>query len=107
VHVIDKVLYPFYDTIASVAADKSLTNLTAAINAAGPDVRAIANDPYFNGTVVLPTNAAFAAYLSARRITQAQLLSNPRLSTLLAQHVLNNTVVRTAGGTTTVNTLGG
>ena len=108
-HVIDKVLYPFYDTIANAASRNGLTTLVAAVGAASSALKAAATNPYFNGTVFAPTDAAFTAFLADKKLTAAQLLANSTLvSAILSQHIVAGTAVRASQVTnTTYTTLNG
>jgi uncharacterized surface protein with fasciclin (FAS1) repeats len=109
VHIIDKVLLPFYDTIANAASANGLSTLLAAVNAAPQAIKDAATSQYFNGTVFAPSNAAFEAFLSANRITATQLLANSTLvGAILSQHIIAGPAVRAAQVTnTTYTTLGG
>jgi transforming growth factor-beta-induced protein len=88
VHVIDAVLVPELPSIATIATDGGFSTLVAALDAAGlvPTFADCSAGPF---TVFAPTDAAFAAALSALGLTADQLLANTALlTTVLQYHVV-------------------
>ncbi|KAG2427845.1 hypothetical protein HXX76_012166 [Chlamydomonas incerta] len=100
VHTIDKVLIP--PPVASVAAALAMrtdvSTLLAAVRAEGSYSAAI-NSTTFTGTLLAPTDSAFAALLAANgSISAAQLLGNATaLKKILDVHVVNGTALTVAG----------
>ena len=94
VHVIDKVILPANKNIVETAVLKApeFTTLVEAVTAAGLDATLSGTGPF---TVFAPTNAAFAAALTALGLTKAQLLADvPRLTKILKYHVVSGTVLK-------------
>jgi transforming growth factor-beta-induced protein len=88
VHAIDAVLIPSLPSIATIATDGGFTTLVAALDAAGlvPTFADCSAGPF---TVFAPTDAAFAAALTALGLTAEQLLANTQLlTTVLQYHVV-------------------
>ena len=88
IHVIDAVLVPALPSIATIATEGGFTTLVAALDAAGlvPTFADCAEGPF---TVFAPTDAAFAAALTALGLTAEQLLGNTELlTTVLTYHVV-------------------
>lgn len=86
VHAIDRVLVPFYVSVASAAVKNNLTALEASLNATKL-LTTFAN-ANFVGTVFAPTNAAFAA--AATDLGGAEVLANNTelLKRILQLHVV-------------------
>lgn len=104
IHVIDRVILPRQDIVATAVAAKSFGTLVAAVQAAGLVEALQAKGPF---TVFAPNDAAFAA-LPAGTV-DGLLKDKPALTRVLTYHVLPARVLSTdlAEGTVEVKTLAG
>ncbi|PNW74524.1 hypothetical protein CHLRE_12g492650v5 [Chlamydomonas reinhardtii] len=110
VHLVNAVLLPFYTTVANAAERAGLTTLVAAVAASDPAFLAAVTDPTFRGTILAPSNAAFAATLASLNVTAAQLLADKdNLRRILNAHIIPNAAVfsNQLSNNQTVNTTGG
>ncbi|KAG2452697.1 hypothetical protein HYH02_002929 [Chlamydomonas schloesseri] len=96
VHLVNAVLLPFYTTVANAAQRAGLTTLLAAVTSDGSLLSAV-TDPNFKGTVLAPTNEAFARALSDLKINASQLLADTaNLRKILNAHVITSGAVRSS-----------
>ncbi|KAG2488319.1 hypothetical protein HYH03_013169 [Edaphochlamys debaryana] len=105
VHVINRVLLPFFTSVAAAASrTPALSTLLAAVKAAG--LTNALSDPNLTVTVFAPTNDAFNATLTALGISPSVLFANPSvLADILRYHVVPQRVLSTdIHGTTHVST---
>ncbi|KAG2427846.1 hypothetical protein HXX76_012167 [Chlamydomonas incerta] len=110
VHLVNAVLLPFYTTVANAAQRAGLTTLVAAVQASDPTFLAAVTDPAFRGTILAPSNDAFARTLASLNVTAAQLLADKdNLRRILNAHIIPNAAVFSTQLTNnqTVNTTGG
>jgi transforming growth factor-beta-induced protein len=87
IHVIEEVILPLEDIVATATAAGSFTTLLAAVEEAG--LTATLQDEMSQFTVFAPTDAAFTALLTALDIDAATLLGVENLSDILLYHVLS------------------
>jgi transforming growth factor-beta-induced protein len=85
IHVLDTVLLPPEDVMATLDAQGDLTTLIAALEETGLDLVLLGYAEPF--TILAPNDAAFAELLTALGITEEQLLANPDLEDILLYHV--------------------
>jgi len=104
IHVIDKVIIPpTLDIVATAVGIGNHTVLAEALTKANLVATLQGTGPF---TVFAPTDAAFAAALTALSITKQQLLDRADLADILRYHVLSGKILSTAlQATQTVDTL--
>ncbi len=85
IHVIDDVILPLDNIVATAEAAGSFSTLLAAVDTAGLTSTLEGG----NYTVFAPTDDAFAALLSDLGIDAATLLADPELANILLYHVLD------------------
>ncbi|KAG2427847.1 hypothetical protein HXX76_012168 [Chlamydomonas incerta] len=109
VHLVNAVLLPFYTTVANAAERAGLSTLLAAVQADG-SLLASVTDPTFKGTVLAPSNDAFARALADLKINATTLLADKNnLRKILQAHVITSAAVRSSQLTDkqVVTTVGG
>ena len=86
IHVIDGVILPLEDIVATAQANGNFTTLLAALDETGLTSTLQGPGPF---TVFAPTDAAFNDLMTALMIDEAALLALPNLDQILLYHVLS------------------
>lgn len=84
-HSIDGMMIPPTNTLLDVAQENGYTIFVSAVVAAGLESQLVQGGPF---TLMVPSNAAFNAYLAANNMTMNQFLTAPNLQEILGYHVI-------------------
>jgi uncharacterized surface protein with fasciclin (FAS1) repeats len=84
-HIIDGMMIPPTNTLLDVAQENGYTVFISAVVAAGLESQLVQGGPF---TLMVPSNAAFNAYLTANNLTMNQLLTSPNLQEIIGYHVI-------------------
>ncbi|UJP65989.1 fasciclin domain-containing protein [Mongoliitalea daihaiensis] len=84
-HIIDGMMIPPTNTLLDVAQENGYTTFVAAVVAAGLEEQLVQEGPF---TLMVPSNAAFAAYFTANNLSVNEFLNSPNLQEILGYHMI-------------------